>query len=91
LSTKINENTDKFFKSQYKSKKGRELVTLHKKYKPMYDYEKLQRTLMGDPSSEEGNEIGLGLGNTMGGVMSLSLADTPKVVMVDQAPFYSYL
>ena len=64
---------------------------LLKKYQPMYDYQNLSRKLMGDPSAEEGNEIGILLGQTMGGVMSLSLADTPKVVMVDQAPFYSYI
>ena len=88
----LNSKTDKFFKMKYKSEKGRKLVILKKKYKPMYDNAKLERELIpGDPSSEEGNEIGVLLGDTMGGVMSLSLADTPKVVMVDQAPFYSYI
>lgn len=93
--SKINIDTDKFFKARYKSQKAKQAIESRKlrlKYEPMYTNQKLERELIpGDPSSEEGNEVGLLLGQTMGGTMSLSLADTPKVVMVNQAPFYSYL
>ena len=91
----INSDTDKFFRHKYKSQHTKNLLKsrkLRQQYHSMFQNQKLERQLIpGDPSSEEGNELGIALGDTMGGVMSLSLADTPKVVMVNQAPFYSYI
>jgi FMN-dependent NADH-azoreductase len=94
-SRKVNRDTDKYFALKYKSQHTKNLLAsrkLKEKYLPMYKNQALERQLIpGDPSSEEGNELGIALGDTMGGTMSLSLADTPKVVMVNQAPFYSYI